>query len=307
MHDMLWAITSYFNPMLYERRRINYQLFRRSLRLPLLAIELAYGENFELVESDADMLIQLRGKDVMWQKERLLNLALSALPPDCRKVVWVDCDVVFDSEDWAERVSYLLDHSKLVQAFSDAHHLSPSWSSHDAQPVTLFAQPSAVSTIASGIAAAELFARPNERGPYSTNKGLAWASRREEICKTGLYDACIIGGGDLAMISAAYGCFDIAMRNMNERQKEHYLGWARRCHETYRAEVNFLDCRLFHLWHGEVDRRYYRERHNAFMRFDFDPFDDIAHDENGSWRWSTDKPEMHNYVRNYFLARKEDG
>src|SRR5689334_5884496 len=111
MRDMLWAITSYFNPMRYERRRINYQLFRKSLRLPLLAIELAYGENFELVESDADILIQLRGKDVMWQKERLLNLALSALPPDCRKVVWVDCDVVFDSEDWAERVSYLLDHS----------------------------------------------------------------------------------------------------------------------------------------------------------------------------------------------------
>ncbi|HET8974879.1 MAG TPA: hypothetical protein VFN63_16510 [Pseudolabrys sp.] len=303
---MLWAITSYFNPMHYERRRTNYQLFRKSLKVPLVAVELAYGRNFELAETDADILVQLRGKDVMWQKERLLNLALSALPPTCRKVVWMDCDVIFDSEDWAERVSYLLDHSLLVQAFSDAHHLSPNWNSRDAQPATLFTQPSAVSTVSSGVEAAELFARPNERGPYSTSKGLAWAARREELTKTGLYDACIIGGGDLAMISAVYGCFDIAMRNMNERQKEHYLGWARRCHEMYCADISFLDGRLFHLWHGEVDRRYYRERHDGLRRFDFDPFKDIAHDENGSWCWNTDKPDMHDYVRNYFATRGED-
>ena len=109
----------------------NYQLFRKSLKVPLVAVELAYGQNFELAETDADILVQLRGKHVMWQKERLLNLALSALPPSCRKVVWLDCDVFFDSEDWAERVSYLLDHSVLVQAFSDAHHLSPNWNSRE--------------------------------------------------------------------------------------------------------------------------------------------------------------------------------
>jgi hypothetical protein len=243
----------------------------------------------------------------MWQKERLLNLALNALPPRCRKVVWMDCDVFFDSEDWAERVSCLLDHSMLVQAFSDAHHLSPNWGSRETQSATLFTQPSAVSTIASGVDAAELFARPNERGPYSTSKGLAWAARREELNKNGFYDACIIGGGDLAMISAVYGCFDIAMRNMNDRQKEHYLGWARRCYEMYREEINFLHCRLFHLWHGEVERRHYRERHDGLRRFDFNPFEDIAYDENGSWCWNTDKPDMHEYVRNYFAARREDG
>jgi hypothetical protein len=304
---MLWAITSYFNPMHYERRRTNYYLFRKSLKVPLITVELAYGRDFELVETDADILVQLRGKHVMWQKERLLNLALNALPPDCRKVVWMDCDVFFDSEDWAERVSYLLDHSMLVQAFSDVHHLSPNRGSRETQSPTLFTQPSAVSTIASGVDAAELFARPNERGPYSTSKGLAWAARREELNKNGLYDACIIGGGDLAMISAVYGCFDIAMRNMNDRQKEHYLGWARRCYEMYREEINFLHCRLFHLWHGEVERRHYRERHDGLRRFDFNPFEDIAYDENGSWCWNTDKPDMHEYVRNYFAARREDG
>ena len=46
--DMLWAITSYFNPMQYQRRRANYRLFRKYLRVPLVAVELSYGPDFEL-------------------------------------------------------------------------------------------------------------------------------------------------------------------------------------------------------------------------------------------------------------------
>src|SRR5207248_771616 len=105
---MLWAITSYFNPMQYQRRRANYRLFRKYLRVPLVAVELSYGPDFELTGADADILIQLRGKDVMWQKERLLNVALSALPTDCHKVIWTDCDIIFETEDWSERVNRLL-------------------------------------------------------------------------------------------------------------------------------------------------------------------------------------------------------
>ena len=34
---------------------------------------------------------------------------------------------------------------------------------------------------------------------------------------------------------------------------------------------------------------------------------DIALDDVGVWRWNSDKPAMHAYVRDYFAARKEDG
>src|SRR5438045_2016831 len=86
----LWAITCYFNPAGYRRRLANYRIFRERLTIPLLAIELAYGSNFELNEKDADILIQLRGRDVMWQKERLLNVALQSVPPTCHKIAWLD-------------------------------------------------------------------------------------------------------------------------------------------------------------------------------------------------------------------------
>ena len=64
----LWAITSYFNPIGYRRRPANYRLFRERLNVPLVTVELAYGPDFELTQSDADILVQLRGEDVLWQK-----------------------------------------------------------------------------------------------------------------------------------------------------------------------------------------------------------------------------------------------
>ena len=305
--ESLWAITSYFNPMRYQRRRANYRIFRERLNVPLVAVELAYGPEFELTEGDADILIRLRGRDVMWQKERLLNVALRALPSSCRRVIWTDCDIIVEADDWSERVSHLLDRFMLVQAFSCAHHLSPSWKPGDTRTSIMFTQPSAVAAIASGIPAASLLARPAPTGPGSTNKGLVWAAHRDLLDEDGFYDACIVGGGDLAMVSAVYGCFDVGMRNMNEKQKQHYMAWARPHHKIFGAETGFLDCRVFHLWHGDIDHRRYRERHDALRRHAFDPFEDIALDENGSWRWNSHKPELHDDVRDYFASRKEDG
>ena len=126
-HDDFWAITSYFNPMRYARRRSNFRIFRERLNVPLIAVELAYGDEFELKEQDADILIQLRGSAILWQKERLLNLGLRALPPHCRNVAWVDCDIIFDKADWAESVKALLDRCALVQMFSRVNYLAAHW------------------------------------------------------------------------------------------------------------------------------------------------------------------------------------
>ena len=222
--------------MRYRRRRANYRAFRERLGVPLVAVELAHGADFELTEEDADVLIQLRDGDVMWQKERLLNVALGALPAGCLKVVWVDCDIVFAAEDWAERVSALLERFMLVQAFSHVDHLST-----DGEVVCT--QPSAALAIESGMRGSNQFGRPTLHGPGSTNNGVAWAARRELLDEAGFYDACIVGGGDLAMVSAAHGRFDVATRSMSERQVDHYLDWARRYHETVGGETGFIDWR----------------------------------------------------------------
>src|SRR5262249_12525798 len=119
----LWAITCYFNPIGYQRRLENYHTFRQHLAVPLVTVELAFNGAFQLQRGDADILVQLRGGDVLWQKERLLNLALKLLPDNCDKVAWLDCDVVFESDDWAARASHALDDFALLHLFHERHDL----------------------------------------------------------------------------------------------------------------------------------------------------------------------------------------
>src|SRR5262245_46174241 len=121
----LWAITCHFNPVGYHRRLQNYHTFRQHLAVPLVTVELAFNGSFELRGSDADILVQLRGGDVLWQKERLLNLALKSLPDSCDKVAWLDCDVVFESQDWAVRANQALDDFGLLHLFHERHNLPP--------------------------------------------------------------------------------------------------------------------------------------------------------------------------------------
>jgi len=290
-----------------RRRRENYDLFRRYLKAPLLTVELAYGEGFELSEKDAEILIQLRGRDVLWQKERLLNMAVQALPPGCRKVVCLDCDVVFESRDWLERTVRQLDRALLVQPFSHLRRMPADWvpAHGPAEPAGSLSGPPC--QIASGVPLEICLGMPAEQVKCST--GAAWAGHREFLEQHGFYDACVIGGGDSAFVRAAYGRFDDAMRlqHMNSARREHYMAWAQPFHAAVQADVTFVEGNLLHLWHGSPQDRRYRGRLEKFEVFQFDPFKDIAMDDNGAWRWTSDKPEMHEYIRGYFAARREDG
>src|SRR5262249_49610675 len=206
-----WAITSYFNPVGYRRRLTNYRTFRRRLAVPLVAVEFSCGGPFQLGPGDADVLIQLRKGDILWQKERLLNVALRALPDCCDKVAWLDCDVIFPRPDWVERTSGALDRFALVQPFHQAHDLP-----QDVLPETAGAAPDLPTgharfrLLARG-ADAERLLRGDMRLSERGHSGLAWAARREVLDADGFYDVCVLGSGNRAMVCAALGRFEDAM------------------------------------------------------------------------------------------------
>jgi hypothetical protein len=125
----------------------------------------------------------------------------------------------------------------------------------------------------------------------------------------GLYDACILGSGDRAIVNAALGWFDRGAQGatMTPRGFDHYLEWAGPYFDSVRGRVGHIEGRLLHLWHGDLQDRAYGERGRLLHEFHFDPSLDIAIDDNGCWRWSSDKPALHESVRRYFELRKEDG
>jgi hypothetical protein len=307
-HD-LWAITSYFNPVRYRSRLSNFRTFRERLKVPLVAVELSYGDDFELQEPDADILIQLRGGAALWQKERLLNLALQALPESCQHVAWLDCDILFGSEDWAESTVRLLERFAIIQLFKNVHYLPPGCSAPCALTDAELTRPSASFSISSGIPPTTVIGHSLNTREGTSAPGFAWAARRKLLDQHHFFDACVLGGGDRAMNCAATQCFDVMAKRhyWNKQQQDWYAGWAKPFFETIRGEIGYLEGDIFHLWHGSMRDRNTRTRHEGFQQYQFNPYVDIAIGANGCWQWNTEKPHMHDYVGKYFSSRREDG
>jgi hypothetical protein len=307
--SMLWAITAYFNPSGYKSRLNNYRIFRGHLKAPLVAVELSFTGDFALRPGDAEVLVQLAGGDVLWQKERLCNVALRHLPDECDAVAWLDCDHLFEDDRWPERARDALEQFALVQLFSRHYNLAPR-AGHDSSQWSTLDSPrfGAGCEIAAGRTSV---ADPGACGPLPnrhSKSGVAWAARRALIEKHRFYDPCIVGGGDWALVCAAMGKFDYAteIMMMNERQTEHYRSWADGFSAEVRTSVGCIEGSAFHLWHGERKDRKATQRHRDLQRFGFDPFKDVALHPDGYWCWNTNKPELHEYVRSYFDSRNED-
>jgi hypothetical protein len=307
----LWAITSYFNPAKYERRRAAYRVFRQALEVPLLTVEHSTKNNLELSTADAEILLQVTGGDIMWQKERLLNLALDKLPSDCNAVAWLDCDVIFADHSWTDKLESKLDSSPLVQLFSQVNYLGPDWSQGAPLSGSVIKQrPSIASGVCDNQPAAIALEHPSrDQRPGTYANGMAWAAQRDFIDTYRFFDACIMGGGDRAITCAAYGCFQhiFDWHEMNEAQMAYYLKWAEPVYEACNGRVASLEGDIYHQWHGKPSDRGLSSRHHGLKAFDFDPNTDIAIDNGGCWRWNSDKPAMHRYFEDYFSSRREDG
>lgn len=305
----LWAIACHFNPMGWRRRLENFRRFRSELAVPLVAVELSYRDAFELREGDAEILLRLRGRDLLWQKERLLNLALDALPEECRAVAWLDGDVLLADGGWPRAALEALDRVPLVQLFRRARHLGPGFLERGEETI-VWDRPGLAAGIESGMDPLACLLHPSrETRPKTYASGLAWAARRELLRRHRFYEASVIGGGDRAFVCAALGCLDYVVdaHRLNDRQKAHYLAWARPFRDAAGGGVGAIDGEIRHLWHGDVADRGFGSRHEGLARYGFDPAADLAAEPGGCLRWSSRKPEMHAFVAAYFASRREDG
>ena len=311
VEQTFWAITSYFtfdDPPGAKRRLHAYREFRRRLSLPLVTVELSQDGAFDLCLFDAEVLIQIPDGALLWQKERLLNVALEALPARCDMVAWIDCDLVLPLQDWPIQTRRLLEQYALVQPFRELYFLAT-----DQQPGPgLHLDPStahysAASRWAQGTVPEEFFRTRGATGIlFRCAAGGAWAAHRETLGKHGIYDAMIMGPGDKAVFCAACGRIDDMVRayRMSSRQRAHYERWAKPFFETVQGRAAFVDGEALHLWHGDLSARYYAKRYQGFERYDFDPYTDVVLNREGAWCWNSDKPALHDFAASYFELRR---
>lgn len=217
---------------------------------------------------------------------------------------------IFEQDGWADEALALMERFPMIQLFSHVHHLRRDWAPDGAPRTAVELTQEAGARAASRAPDPALpLADTSVPGRGVAVMGFAWVYRRDVLARHGFYDACIVGGADTAMLGAAFGRPDTAIRfhAINATQASVYREWASAFHRSVAGRVGFLGGDVFHLWHGRLAERWARRCHIALGRFGFDPRHDIALDEAGCWRWNSDKRELHAYVRDYFLSRREDG
>jgi hypothetical protein len=305
----MWAITSYFNPIRYKRRLSNYRIFRDNLHIPLVTVELSFDGQFELTKNDADVLIQISGGAVLWQKERLLNIALKSVPSDVKNITWLDCDILFKRNDWIEEAEKQLDERyNVIQLFSKAIYLNEedigeplhNYDSHRTIPGLVAVYNENNMSLLDKLPVLT-------DGGIIYNPGLAWAAKKEIFVKHGFYDLAIVGAGDLYMASSIFEKMNslIEFHAVNEHRSESYLKWGRPFHRTVANKVGYIPGEILHLWHGDIINRNYKNRFKILA--DFNPQTDVYIGDNGAWHWTKPNTTLEEQLRAHFLNRREDG
>jgi hypothetical protein len=317
------VITSYYNPAGYRRRLQNFRAFRRNLSAPLLVVELTPKGCGELQDDDADIVVRLGGDDRIWQKERLLNIGASMLPPHVRYVAWVDADLLFSDPDWPARARAVLDeHGGMVQLFDTAHHLP-----QDIDPLTVeIAQCAVAAPFLSGIS----IARSAREGRFEDIEsgwcksstqiesnadrynvfGFAWAARRDALVACGLYEGNVVGGSDALNAFAHLGRLEQCWVNRpyTKLHQAHVRQWALNARRGgLFAHLDDLPQAAYHLWHGTMINRNYVGRYQILIGHNFDPERDLIVEQDRPLRWVNPGSAMAKAVGEYFFSRREDG
>ncbi len=299
-------LTCFFNPAGYLTPLANFtRATAKLLELgaPLVTVEAAFDNlPFQLAERPGQTLIQLRAPARLWLKERLLNVALAHVPPECTKVAWVDGDLLFERPDWLDAASAMLDELEVVQLFDTIRHLPEG--AEEYRGISIRENRSLFSLVATEGPEA-LWKMKSGLLPYAVPGG-AFAAKKS-VLASGLYDRHILGESDNVFAYATLGALDKVDISSPALARDVRL-WELNFASHRRSFTHgYLPGTVYHLWHGEVEQRGYLSRNELLRLYEFDPNVDIALHENGTFRWNSPKLGLHDATKLYFRSRMEDG
>lgn len=354
MKSRLWGITCYFNPVANRGnlRYENYQRFRQISQkqgLPLCAIELLYDDENEgkghlFAPQDGEKVIHVRvsrERGVLWQKERLLNIALEALPDECDMVCWIDADIIFSDNDWVAKTIWKLSvdggDCSVIQPFSVVCMLPRDWQEDPLEmEETLAESPHRIraSGVFAEIYSKYLDAHPVEQkvvAPPSLTEnfpvsaefqpaldllvpsiggktGLVWAARRELLNQLGgFYDCNAIGGGDCILYAAFNVIENLDTSAYSDAHAASIKSYLQRAHDVmHGVRVGCLDGLIMHMWHGKMKNRRYGVRNTILATHNFDPAKHLTLNKDNVWEWNETTPkELLDGMVKYFRRRRE--
>jgi len=297
-------LTSYFNPTGYSSKLRNYRKFIAPIikgGLHHVVVECSFNNGgYEIPEGPG--VVRVNANDILWQKERLLNIALQHVPSTCTKVVWIDSDILFANPRWAVETSALLDDYHIVQPYEYAIRLPRNRVNYTSGGLTY----NSFALVYNKYPNALINGNFNKHG----HTGFVWAGRKDVFEDLGFYDACLSGVADHLMAHSFCGDWHSpCLQRMfldNKIFFGHYEAWSKKIFERVQGRMGCTPGTVLHLWHGEMANRRYLENMQHLAGTDFDPAQDLALNDAHCWELRRNNGEIVSWTKSYFTQRQED-
>jgi hypothetical protein len=307
----LYVVTPIFNSSRYRSRWRLYDDFAKRVHeagAHLYTAEAAFGEReWAVTDPSWPNHLQLRTGHELWLKENLINVMVSRLPRDWKYVAWIDADVRFARDDWANETVHRLQHFDFVQMWSQFQDLSPKHEIVGQNTSFMSVWQSGAPRRCSGD-----YPYYGRRG-YPGAPGLAWAcTRRAWDAVGGLIDWSILGACDWFMAHALVGELDRVMKpDYPAAYTEPMYQWQARAELHIKRNVGAMDGLALHEWHGPKVARKYGTRDQILVQTQFNPTSDLKRDWQGLYQletepWNLRQIALRDRIRRYFHERDED-
>jgi hypothetical protein len=298
------VVTTLFNAARWRTRWKHYEDFARRVDQAgglLYTVEVAFGDRAFVLEP-GERIIQFRTDTELWLKENAINVGVqfvTADNPQWTKVAWVDADMRFARDDWADETKHRLEHYDIVQMWSQYVDVDANYELVN-KPI-----PSFIGVYASGKPRKEVKMHGYRYG-YPGAPGLAWACTRHAWDTFGgLLDVTILGAGDWYMAHALVDELSVDPRNHPAYVKA-IKGWRDRA-LLLRKNVGVVPGLALHYWHGPKALRKYGTRETILIDEQYDPTAHLTKNAAGLWEFNQFTPiTLRDRVRNYLHERNED-
>jgi len=265
-------VTCFFNPQRSPYRSKAFKLFYESIKhLNYRIVECVIdGSEPELDINTDKNITQLHSGSMLWHKEGLLNYAISKLPKKYKYVFWLDADVLFDNPNWLVESCKVLEGKMIMQPFDCCVHLDkdqtePSFDVHAVSKkfIPNMENSKVWRSFCSNYVKTSLWDDNNYN--IHGHVGFAWGARREVFDKIMLYDRALIGGADHIMAHAAAGQINhpCITKSFTDNIDE-INSWSEDFYDVVRGMIGYTQGNLFHVWHGDVEKRQYLKRIQEF-------------------------------------------
>lgn len=310
-HDEAIIISCYFNPQnsLYRIKAFNH--FYNSIKhMNHQIIECVIGDAKPHLK-ESENIKRVYTESLLWHKETLLNKIISELPRKYKYIFWIDADVIFTNKNWlTDSVKEFERGVNILQPFEycvhlDKDQLKPEFdlefakSMYDPKGSIVQRSKRLWRSFCSNWVTNKTHAC-SENYDVHGHVGFAWAARRDILEKVPLYDKALIGGADHIIAHAAAGqighkCITKSFTD----DIDEVLSWSRDFFTFVKGKIGYVKGDLFHIWHGDIDKRDY---FNRIVNFTSKAKNISMRDENGLF--VTKDKESIKYMKNYFKQRE---